>query len=144
MKRFQVVSPLLSLVVFAGLAVIVAQGEKQARSAMIEGTVNYISDGDTFRINGHAHPIRLWGIDAPEIDRAAGTRAKAQLHGLVTGVKLTCHRKATDKYRRTVAQCFVGVEDISWQMIASGHAIEMCGFSRNAYGTCVAAKGSSG
>ena len=136
MKRFQAISPLLSLILFAGFALIVTQSDKQARAAKIEGTVRYISDGDTLSLIGHQYPIRLWGIDAPEMSSGAGPSAKAQLNGLVAGGKLTCHRKAVDKYRRTVAQCFAGEVDISARMIATGHATELCLYSRNAYGTC--------
>ena len=136
MKRITAISPLMSLIVFAGIALIVMQGNQKARATLIEGPVRYVSDGDTFRLEGHSHPIRLWGIDAPEIGTAQGERAKARLRGLVGNDLLRCHQKAVDRYRRTVAQCFIGEKDISSEMILAGSAVEMCRYSRNAYGTC--------
>ena len=130
------VSPLLSLVLFAGLALLLVQGAAKTRANQIEGVVSFVNDGDTFQIAGHAYSIRLWGIDAPERDTQAGQNAQAFMRSLIRGKTLRCQKKAVDKYRRTVARCYLGEDDISKLALNAGHGVEMCRFTSNAYGTC--------
>ena len=56
---------------------------------------------------------------------------------LVAGERLTCGERDTDRYGRTVGQCFLSDgRDITAAMIGSGTATEYCRFSGNHYGTC--------
>jgi endonuclease YncB( thermonuclease family) len=47
-----------------------------------------ITDGDTIRAGDLR--LRVWGIDAPEIDTAAGPAARAALQSLTHGADLAC------------------------------------------------------
>ncbi|MGR3420829.1 MAG: thermonuclease family protein [Paracoccus sp. (in: a-proteobacteria)] len=101
------------------------------------GQVTRVVDGDTFWINSQSTRIRVWGLDAPEIGRAGGSAATAQLAGLVSGRSVQCNMRDVDRYGRIVGQCWLpDGRDIAATMIASGTAREYCRFSGNYYGTC--------
>ena len=136
MKLLRSVSPLLTLILIAGVVLVFVQSDQQERASLIEGRVAWISDGDTIRIDGHAYPVRLWGIDAPERETRAGERSRQFLIDQIADKPITCRRRAVDQYRRTVADCEVAGKNLSKMMIAAGQAIEYCRFTRNAYGTC--------
>lgn len=101
------------------------------------GQVTRVVDGDTFWTNGQRTRIRVWGLDAPEVGRAGGSAATAQLAGLVSGRSVQCRMRDVDRYGRIVGQCWLpDGRDIAAAMIASGTAREYCRFSRNYYGNC--------
>ena len=85
-----------------------------------------VTDGDTIRLNGVS--IRLFGIDAPEMKQdcgdgwPAGRLAATHLQSLMNGRHVTCERRDTDHYGRTVAVCRVGGEDIGALMVRQGYA----------------------
>jgi endonuclease YncB( thermonuclease family) len=101
------------------------------------GRVTRVVDGDTFWIDSAEVRIRIWGLDAPERDRAGGSAATAELSRLIAGRTLTCRQRDIDRYGRIVGQCFLpDGRDITAAMIASGTAREFCRFSGNHYRTC--------
>ena len=72
----------------------------------VTGTVTRIIDGDTLRINieGVEMPVRLWGIDAPEMTQRNGPEAKEWLEMMVPeGSRTTIHPVNRDRYGRIVA-----------------------------------------
>ena len=72
----------------------------------VTGTVIRIVDGDTLRINieGFEMPVRLWGIDAPEMTQSNGPEAKRNLEMLVpAGSRAAIHPVNRDRYGRIVA-----------------------------------------
>lgn len=85
-----------------------------------------ITDGDTLKLGGVTY--RLWGIDAPEAKQdcpdgwAAGRYATSRLQALTSGRAVTCERKDTDRYGRTVAVCRAGGEDLGAIMVRDGLA----------------------
>ncbi len=101
------------------------------------GQVTRVVDGDTFWVSGQRTRIRVWGLDAPEVGRAGGSAAAAQLAGLISGRSVQCRMRDVDRYGRVVGQCWLpDGRDIAAAMIASGTAREYCRFSGNYYGTC--------
>ncbi|MCT8159678.1 thermonuclease family protein [Pseudoruegeria sp. SHC-113] len=90
-----------------------------------------VSDGDSLRMGSTR--IRLFGIDAPELDQscrkadgrvwACGDWAKATLAGLVAGQKLSCQQRDTDRYGRVVASCTAGGKDLGAEMVRLGAAM---------------------
>jgi endonuclease YncB( thermonuclease family) len=97
-----------------------------------------VVDGDTVVIGG-TDRVRLYGIDAPELDQpcrnggACGRRAQAHLAGLIGWRMLSCDKRGTDQYGRDVAQCFIAEKndkgdfvrgaDIGRAMVRDGHAM---------------------
>ena len=100
------------------------------------GRVTWVSDGDTFKMSEHRWAIRIWGIDSPERDTTAGQAARTFVTGLIKGKQLTCNLVVVDKYKRTVASCYLGGQDIAPLILDAGHAVEYCSFSRGYYGYC--------
>lgn len=108
-----------------------------ADPARLTGTVSRVIDGDTFKLDGLEPSIRIWGLDAPERDEAAGPNATSTLTKILGSYSLTCIIRDIDKYQRIVGQCFLpDGTDIAAVMISRGAAREYCYFSSNAYGTC--------
>ena len=102
---------------------------------VITGTAR-VSDGDTLVIN-RLH-IRLFGIDAPELDQVCpspqnprwrcGLTARKQLVKAIAHQIVTCRGRALDDYKRLVAVCFTasagGQEiDLNRLMVAEGWAV---------------------
>jgi endonuclease YncB( thermonuclease family) len=90
-----------------------------------------VVDGDTIEIAGER--IRLYGIDAPEVDQMCHTRrgkpypcgaiAIEVLAKLIAGQPLACSDATRDSAGRLVAVCRVGRIDIGEQMVIAGWAL---------------------
>jgi endonuclease YncB( thermonuclease family) len=93
-----------------------------------------VIDGDTIVING-LH-IRLWGMDAPEMKQECadgwrvGPIAKRELASIISHNLPSCYKITTDRYGRTVAQCFIDGEDIGQLMVQQGWAWAYTKYSR--------------
>jgi endonuclease YncB( thermonuclease family) len=103
----------------------------------IEARVARVVDGDTFKLSGQSQSIRVWGLDAPERNKAGGSAATAALNALISGQTLSCVVVDIDRYQRLVGQCFLpDGRDITAAMIMTGTATEYCRYSKGYYGTC--------
>jgi endonuclease YncB( thermonuclease family) len=91
----------------------------------------WVLDGDTIIVAGER--IRLYGIDAPELDQTfwyegqtlpCGAMALAALEALTAGVNLRCEVVERDRHGRLVAKCFSpnGI-DIGRRLVLSGWAL---------------------
>jgi endonuclease YncB( thermonuclease family) len=100
------------------------------RAAHLTGPAKVI-DGDTIVVADQL--VRLYGIDAPELDQPfwwrgeqllAGMMALAALEALTAGVKLRCETVEQDRHGRIVAKVFSpnGV-DISRRLVLAGWAL---------------------
>jgi len=88
-----------------------------------------IVDGDSIEISGTK--IRLYGIDAPELDQscldrngatyACGRLAQRHLEKVAKG-DVTCESVETDRYGREVSICFAGNTDLGASMVSAGWA----------------------
>jgi endonuclease YncB( thermonuclease family) len=107
-----------------------------AFSAEITG-IPRIVDGDTVEI---AHvKIRLSGIDAPETDQicldakgekwACGIAARDELIRHSNGQLWECTTTGTDRYGRSLGNCFIEGEDVSSWMVRSGWALSFVRYS---------------
>lgn len=89
-------------------------------------------DGDTIIVQKIS--IRLFGIDAPEMDHPYGRNAKSAMIGLCRGQTITVHVTDVDDYGRTVANCYLpDGRDLSAEMVKIGHAIDWPKFSGGLY-----------
>lgn len=80
-------------------------------------------DGDTIVIG--RQNIRLFGIDAPEMDHPYGKVAKSALIGLCRGQTISASVTGGMSYGRVVAICHLpDGRDLSAEMVRTGHAID--------------------
>lgn len=78
--------------------------------------------------------IRLFGIDAPELDHPYGKKAKWALVSLCKGQNVRAEILEEDDYGRTVAKCFLSDgRDLSAEMVEQGLAIDWPKYSGGAY-----------
>lgn len=92
----------------------------------------WIVDGDTIRIR--KTQIRLYGIDAPELDHPYGKNAKWALHKLCKGHSVRAEITDIDDYGRTVARCYLSDgRDLSAEMVRMGLAIDWPKYSGGIY-----------
>jgi endonuclease YncB( thermonuclease family) len=92
--------------------------------------VAQVTEGDSLRVNGVE--IRLKGVDAPELrqtcERAeriyrCGEEVRGLLANRVAGRPLVCRVEGRDRYRRTLATCFLGDENLSAWLVELGWAV---------------------
>ena len=78
--------------------------------------------------------IRLFGVDAPEIDHPYGKKAKWALVRLCKGHKVTAEITDEDDYGRCVAKCYLpDGRDISAELVKQGLALDWPKFSGGKY-----------
>lgn len=109
--------------------------EKSARplpaDAVVQGRA-YVVDGDTIVIQ--KIQIRLFGIDAPELDHPYGKKAKWALFSLCKGQDIRAEVTDQDAHARTVARCYLqDGRDLSAEMVKLGLAIDWPKFSGGKY-----------
>ncbi len=93
----------------------------------------YVVDGDTVVIE--KTQIRLFGVDAPEMNHPYGKNAKWALVALCKGQTIRAEITATDTHGRTVAKCYLqDGRDLSAEMVKLGLAIDWPKFSGGIYG----------
>ncbi|WGF91013.1 thermonuclease family protein [Marinivivus vitaminiproducens] len=99
-----------------------------------------VSDGDSLRLGGQR--VRIFGIDAPELDQtcghgpqatACGYAARDRLARLVAGRTVTCVVQDRDRYGRLVAWCEAAGHDLGAAMIEAGFAIDYARYSNGRY-----------
>jgi len=89
----------------------------------IPAIVLRISGGDTIvvRANRKKVKIRLYGIDAPELNQPGGVEAKEALRHL-RWETVTISKMGTDRYNQTVAIVTYMGQCINLALVANGHA----------------------
>ena len=103
----------------------------------IKPQVIKISDGDSIKINGEK--IRFSGIDTPELKQIClkegvknlcGIKAKEILTDKIANNKVNCVSEGKDRYKRTLAECFVNNESLSSYLVRSGYAFAYRKYSK--------------
>lgn len=92
---------------------------------VIEGKVINVHDGDTVTLldgRNKKTPIRLQGIDAPELKQAFGTKSQENLSRMVLGKQVTIVWTKLDKYRRTVGTIMLDGHDVNIEQVKAGLA----------------------
>lgn len=93
----------------------------------------WVTDGDTIVIN--KTQIRLYGIDAPEIDHPFGQKAKWAMVKLCKGHNVKATVTDVDHYGRAVAHCTLSDgRDLSAELVKMGLAIDWPKYSGGKYG----------
>ena len=122
--------------IFASLVAASAVGTAAAESPVI-GVASVI-DGATLEI--HDQRIRLHGIDAPESGQSCekdgrqyrcGQQAALALADKIGWAPIRCEQRDIDRYKRIVAVCRLGAEDLNGWMVRLGWAIAYRQYSRD-------------
>jgi micrococcal nuclease len=96
-----------------------------AAEAWVKGIAQDVHDGDTFKlnVNGEVIKIRVYGIDAPEINQEYGEESGKALRELINGKELRLRIQNKDVYGRTVGEPWLGDSlNISLWMVKNGNA----------------------
>jgi endonuclease YncB( thermonuclease family) len=106
-------------------------GTRKPAQPVLQGSA-YVVDGDTIVIA--KTQIRLFGVDAPEMNHPYGYKAKYALVALCKGQKIRAEMIEEDTYGRTVARCTLpDGRDLSAEMVKIGMAIDWPKFSGGIY-----------
>lgn len=98
---------------------------------VIEGSA-YVTDGDTIVIN--KTQIRIFGVDAPELNHPYGQKAKWAMVKLCKGQTVRAEITDEDTHGRMVARCYLpDGRDLSAEMVKQGLAIDWPKFSGGTY-----------
>ena len=92
---------------------------------ILRGRILWVHDGDTVTFNasnGLWFKVRLWGIDAPELDQPGGRDSMMALIRLVGRKQVTIDIKDRDRYGRLVGVIVYRKKDINLEMIRLGQA----------------------
>ena len=95
---------------------------------LVSGPVSLrsVGDGDTVRVannRGEIVTVRLACIDAPENSQGASGKWSTQaLKGLILGRSISLKPQVKDRYGRTVAEIYVGTQNINLEMVQLGAA----------------------
>ena len=98
----------------------------------IEGRVTHVRDVDTIEVN--RLPIRLNGIDGPELDERGGHQAKAWMQKLILRKPVRCWLTGVKTHDRWVGTCFTASQhDLGQLAISAGHARDCPRYSGGKY-----------
>lgn len=99
--------------------------------ALVRGRA-YVVDGDTITVAQTR--LRLFGVDAPELDHPYGQKAKWALVSLCKGRTVEARIIEQDAHGRYVARCFLDDgRDLSAEMVKLGLAIDWPKYSHGEY-----------
>ncbi len=108
-------------------ALLLAQMSLPVFANNLTATVVSVGDGDTIRVRtgNKTVTVRLACIDAPEMKQNPwGQQSSARLKQLLpVGQAITLRSVETDKYKRLVAEVFVGNRSVNVSMVQEGQAV---------------------
>ena len=90
-----------------------------------------VRDADTIVVSGT--PVRLNGVDAPEIGTRAGRDARRWMVNFLSGRSIECDLNGERTHDRWVGVCYADGEDIGAALIAAGHALDCRRYSGGRY-----------
>jgi endonuclease YncB( thermonuclease family) len=108
----------------AVLAAVVIAGSGIAFKNFVDPyeTVFRVVDGDTFILEANKQAIRLFGIDAPELNNCYGEESLSRLSRLLSKGKVQLKEPVVDKFGRIVALVYVNGKLANETMIKEGYA----------------------
>ncbi len=90
-----------------------------------------VRDADTIVVDGT--PVRLNGVDAPELGTESGRNAKRWMVNYMAGKNVTCDLTGEKTYDRWVGICYADGVDIGAAVISAGHALDCRRYSGGRY-----------
>lgn len=98
----------------------------------IKGRVSHVRDVDTIEVSGL--PVRLNGVDGPELSERGGQAAKVWMTKLVLRKSVRCWLNGVKTYDRWVGTCYLNEDsDIGALAIAAGQARDCARYSGGKY-----------
>ncbi|WP_254055678.1 thermonuclease family protein [Ruegeria sp. EL01] len=91
----------------------------------------HVRDADTIVVDGT--PVRLNGVDAPELDTRSGQDAKRWMVNFLRGKSVSCDLNGERTHDRWVGVCYADGEDVGAAVIAAGHALDCRRYSGGRY-----------
>lgn len=115
------------------LQVLIEPGALPAPPVKKEGLVTAIVDGDTFEmlIGKEKVRVRMNGIDAPERKQDFYNRSRQTLATLCFGKRVVIIQTGHDRYRRVLADVYLGSRQLNRSMVASGMAWHFRKYSKD-------------
>jgi micrococcal nuclease len=98
---------------------------------ILEGRVTVVRDVDTIVVAGT--PVRLNGLDGPEVSTRSGRDARTFMTRLVRGQTVTCQLNGERTHDRWVGVCFLDGQDLGAIAVANGHALDCRRYSGGRY-----------
>ena len=98
---------------------------------IVEGRVNFVRDVDTIVVRGT--PVRLNGVDGPELATRAGREGKAFMAQMLRGESVRCQLNGERTHDRWVGVCYLAGQDIGALAIGNGHALDCPRYSGGRY-----------
>lgn len=136
MRDSKIISTVVTALLFLSLLETITFAKGPIRT--VEGIVTHVSDGDTLKIEtaeGTVLKVRLYGIDAPELQRVNrrtgeiskqgqpfGEEAYMALESRVISKKVTVDIIDIDRYRRMVGIVRLDSRSINLEMVREGWA----------------------
>lgn len=101
-----------------------------AATSVAAGTLA-IRDADTIVLDGT--PVRLNGVDAPELQTKAGKSARRWMVNFLADKSVNCDLNGERTHDRWVGICYADGQDIGAAVIAAGHALDCKRYSGGRY-----------
>ena len=115
------------------------KGKEGSKSNITKSLKNIrIVDGDTIHIDKIKY--RLHGIDAPEMKQLCkikeksykcGVKSKEFLVSIIGNQSVKCNKKDIDRYKRIVAECYVGKTNLNKELVRNGWALAYRDYSKD-------------
>ncbi|WP_254441319.1 thermonuclease family protein [Ruegeria atlantica] len=90
-----------------------------------------VRDADTIVVDGT--PVRLNGVDAPELGTRSGQDAKRWMVNFLRGKNVECKLNGERTHDRWVGVCYADGQDIGAAVISAGHALDCKRYSGGRY-----------
>ena len=122
---------MIALMRLAVLSFVLALAASASVAETISGPVNKVRDIDTIVVD--RVPVRLNGVDGPELDTRAGQDARRWMVGYLRGKTVSCDLNGERTHDRWVGVCYADGQDIGAAAIAAGHALDCRRYSGGRY-----------
>lgn len=116
-KKGLVAATLVGTAILAGAGLM----NVNRRPIITTETVVEVVDGDTFFIENR-QPIRLKGLDAPELENCLGKESKKALEQLILNKQVLLKEPIVDPYKRIIALVYIDGKSVNEYMIKNGFA----------------------
>lgn len=90
-----------------------------------------VRDADTIVVDGT--PVRLQGVDAPELKHRGGQDARRCMVSYLRGKDISCDLTGERTHDRCVGVCYANGQDVGAAVIAAGHALDCRRYSGGRY-----------